>query len=153
MGLDDRSRCLPLWHATGAVCFFCELLVAGDSGVDGAGPEVDAAGDGLGLGEALFAEPVGDGERARAVMAQDGDGLVFVELVEGARADLVHGHEEAVGDVRGRVLPGLADVEEKRRVLGGELLFELVDGDFEVHELRIKGRALSEICDVLMRTA
>jgi hypothetical protein len=26
-------------------------------------------------------------------------------------------------------------------VFGGELLFELVDGDLEVHELKIKGRA------------
>jgi hypothetical protein len=26
-------------------------------------------------------------------------------------------------------------------VFGGELLFELVDGDLEVHGLRIKGRA------------
>ena len=74
-------------------------------------------------------------------MAHDGNGLFFVELVEGAGADFVHRHEEAVGEVRGGVLPGLADVEEKRRVVGGELLLELVDGDFEVHRLRIKGQA------------
>ena len=77
-------------------------------------------------------------------MAHDGDGLLFVELIEGAGADFVHGHEEAVGEVRGGVLPGLADVEEKRRVVGGELLLELVDGDFEVHGLRIKGGASGE---------
>lgn len=66
-------------------------------------------------------------------MTEDGDRLVFVELVEGARADFVHGHENAVGDARGGVLPRLADVEEKRRVLGGELLLELVYGDFQIH--------------------
>jgi len=113
------------------------MLVAGDGGVDDLGPEVDAARDGLGLGEALLAEPVGDGERAGAVMAHDGDGLIFVELVEGAGGDLVHGDVRGVGDVRGGVFPGLADVEEQWWVVGGELLFELVDGDFEVHELRI----------------
>ena len=71
-------------------------------------------------------------------MTHDGDRLFFVELVEGARAALIHGHEDAVGEVRGGVLPGLADVEQKRRVLGGELLFELVDGDLKFHGLRIK---------------
>jgi hypothetical protein len=73
-------------------------------------------------------------------MAHDGDGLVFVELVEGACADLIHGHEDAVGEVGGGVLPRLADVEEKRWVLGGELLFELVDGDLKVHKKTVEGR-------------
>ena len=63
------------------------------------------------------------------MVAEDGDGLIFVELVEGAGADFVHGHEDAVGDARSGVLPRLADVEEKRWVLGGELLFELVYSD------------------------
>lgn len=84
----------------------------------------------------MLAEPAGDGERARAVVAEDGDGLIFVQLVEGARGDFAHGDKRAVGDVRGGVLPGLADVEKKRRVSGGELLLELVDGDLEVHKLR-----------------
>lgn len=120
---------------------FCARdLVAGDGGVDDAGPEVDAAGDGLRLFEALLTEPVGDGERARAVVAEDGDGLVFVELVEGAGADFVHGHEEAAGDLRGLELPGFANVEEEWRVFGGELLFELVDGDLEVHKKTVEGR-------------
>lgn len=114
--------------------------VARDCGVDGAGPEVDAAGDGLGFCEALLAKPVGDGEGARAVVAEDGDGLIFVELVEGARGDFVHWDERAVGDVGGGVFPGLADVEKKRGVAGGELLFELVDGDLEVHGERVEGR-------------
>ena len=108
-------------------------LVAGNRGVDDLGPEVDAAFDGLGLLEALLTEPVGDGQRASSVMAHDDDGLLFVELVEGARGDLVHGDESAAGDVRGLVFPRFADVEEKRWMLGGELLFELVDCDFEVH--------------------
>ena len=106
------------------------MLIAGDGRVDDRGPEVDAAADGLSLGETLVAKPIGDGEGAGAVVAEDGDGLIFVELVEGARADLIHGHENAVRDARGGVFPGLSDVEEKRRVFGGELLFELVNGDF-----------------------
>jgi hypothetical protein len=40
--------------------------------------------------------------------------------------------------VRGGVLPGFADVEEERRVLGGEEGFELVYGDFQVHRSRIQ---------------
>jgi len=40
---------------------FCEL-VAGHSRVDGAGPGVDAASEGLSPIEALVAEPHGDGE-------------------------------------------------------------------------------------------
>ena len=78
------------------------------------------------------------------MVAEDGDGLLFIELVEGAGGDFAHGNESAAGDLRGLELPGLAHVEEERRVVGGELLFELVDGDLEVHELRIKGGAFGE---------
>jgi hypothetical protein len=86
------------------------------------------------------------------VVAHDGDGLVFVELVEGARAYLIHGHEDAVGDMCGGVLPGLADVEQKRWVLGGELLFELVDGDLKVHGFKDNGWDVSgECCQGLAR--
>src|ERR1700722_18198999 len=50
--------------------------VARNVGVDGAGPVVDAAGEGLRVLEALVAQPHGDGERTLAVMAEDDDGLV-----------------------------------------------------------------------------
>jgi hypothetical protein len=73
----------------------------------------------LGLVEALLAEPCGDRERASAVVAEDEDGGVFVELLVGAAGDLIHGDEGAAFDVRGGVLPGLADVEEEWWVLGG----------------------------------
>ena len=86
-------------------------------------------------------------------MAHDSDGLVFLELVEGAGRDLVHGDVGAVGNVRGGVLPGLADIEEKRWVLGGEQLFELVDGDFKVHRLRIMGLAPDEAVECCQRLA
>ena len=98
---------------------------------------VDAAGDGLGLFEALLAEPGGDGEGAGAVVAEDENVPVFVELLVGAGGDFAHGDEGGVGEVGGLILPGLADVEEKRRVSGGEEGFGLVDVDFVIHEVRI----------------
>jgi len=66
-------------------------LVAGDGGVDEAGPGVDASGDGLDLLEALVAEPGGDRERAGSVMAENEDVLFLVEFLEGAGGNLVHG--------------------------------------------------------------
>ena len=74
----------------GSPLFFGEL-VAGDLGIDLAGPGVDAAGDGLSFVEALLAEPCGYRERAGAVVAEDEDGGFFVELLVGAAGDLVHG--------------------------------------------------------------
>ncbi len=109
-------------------------LVAGDAGVDEAGPGVDASGDGLGLVEALLAEPCSDGERAGAVVAEDEDGGFFVELLMGAGGDLVHGDEGRGFDVSGGVFPRLANVEEEGRVFCGEEGLELGYGDFEVHE-------------------
>ena len=103
-------------------------------------PEVDAAGDRLRLLKALLTEPIGDGERTVAVVAEDGDGLIFVELGECARGDVAHGNERAVGNLRGLELPGFAHIEEKWRVFGGELLFELVDGDLEIHKKTVEGR-------------
>jgi hypothetical protein len=105
-------------------------LIAGDGGIDQGGPGVDAAGDGLGFVETLLAEPCGDRERARPVVAEDEDRSFFVELLMGAAGDLVHGDEGAGFDVGGLIFPGLADVEEERWVLGGEVGFELIDGDF-----------------------
>jgi hypothetical protein len=122
-----------------ASLYFVGTLVAGDGGVDGAGPGVDAAGDGLGLVEALLAEPCGYGEGAGAVVAENEDGGVFVELLVGAGGDVVHGEEGAAFDVGGGVLPRLADIEEEGRVFGGEGGLELVDGDFEIHSLKNTG--------------
>ncbi len=85
-------------------------LVAGDGGVDGAGPGVDAAGEGLGVLEALVAEPHGDVEGAGTVVAEDDYLLIWVEFGVGAGGDLSHGHEERVGKGGGLVLPGLSYV-------------------------------------------
>jgi hypothetical protein len=93
----------------------------------------------LGLREALIAEPGGDGERARAVVAEDEQVLVFVELFEGAGRDLVHGDEGGGCDVCGGVLPGLAYVEEERRVRCGEEGLGLGYGEFEVHGKKVLG--------------
>jgi hypothetical protein len=105
-------------------------LVAGDGGVDGAGPGVDAAGEGLDLLEALVAEPHGDREGARAVMAEDDNGGVGVELGVGSGGYFAHGHEERIGETGGLVLPGLADVEEERRLGLLAQLGKCLCGDF-----------------------
>ncbi len=94
------------------------------------GPGVDAAGDGLSFFEALLTEPVGYREGAGAVVAEDEDGGFFVELLVGAAGDFVHGDEGAAFDVCGLIFPGLADVEEEGRVIGGEEGLGLGDGDF-----------------------
>lgn len=105
-------------------------LVAGDGWVDGARPGVDAAGEGLGLLEALVAEPHGDREGPRAVVTKDDDGGVRVELGVGAGGDFTHGHEERVGQAGRLVLPGLADVEEERGLGLLAQLGKCLCGDF-----------------------
>ena len=108
--------------------------VAGDGGVDGAGPGVDAAGEGLSALEALAAEPHCDGERALAVVAENDDVGVGVEFGVGTRGDVAHGHEEGIGQAGGLKLPGLADVEEDGRVRlrGGTELDEGLRGDLRI---------------------
>ena len=114
------------------------LLVAGDGGVDGAGPGVDAAGEGLGVGEALFAEPEGYVEGAGSVVAHHHDGCVGVEFGVGPGGDIAHGDQRSVGECGSFVLPGFAYIQENR---GVGLLAQLSEGfrcDFEVkHGSRI----------------
>jgi hypothetical protein len=114
------------------------LLVAGDGGVDGAGPGIDAAGEGLGAGEALVAEPEGYVEGAGSVVTHDDDGGVGVEFGVGPRGDVAHGNQLSVGEGGSFVLPGFADIQENR---GVGLLAQLREGfgcDFEVkHGSRI----------------
>lgn len=92
------------------------MSVAGDGGVDGAGPGVDTAGEGLGVVEALVAEPHGDGERALSVVAEDDDGPIRIEFGVGARGNLAHRHQKRVREAGDLELNRLADIEEKRRV-------------------------------------
>jgi hypothetical protein len=80
----------------------------------------------LGAVEALGAQPHGDRERALAVVAEDDDVGVGVELGVGAGGDVAHGHKERIGKACGVELPGLADVEEGGRVWG--LRAELDEG-------------------------
>jgi hypothetical protein len=105
-------------------------LVAGDGGIDRAGPGVDAAGEGLHLLETLVAEPHGDREGARAVVAEDDDRGVGIKLSVSAGGDFAHGHEERVGEGGGLVLPGLADVEEERGLGLPAQLGKCLGGDF-----------------------
>jgi hypothetical protein len=91
---------------------WCGGSVAGDRGVDVAGPLVDAAGEGLGVVEALVAQPHGNGEGSRAMVAEDYDMRVGVEFGVGARGDFAHGYEQGIRQAGGLKLPGLADVEQ-----------------------------------------
>src|ERR1700677_3039302 len=77
--------------------YFTTGSVAGDGGVDAAGPRVDAACEGLDLLKALIAEPHRDAEGTGAVVAENDDGGVGVEFGVGAGGDFAHGHEERVG--------------------------------------------------------
>ena len=63
--------------------------------------------------EALIAKPDRNRKRARAVMAEDHDRSVFVELLEGARGDFIHRDEGRAFDARGFELPGLTDFEQE----------------------------------------
>jgi hypothetical protein len=67
------------------------------------------------------------------VVAEDEDVLLLVEFLVGATGDFVHGDEGCAFDVCGGELPRLADVEQERGWGGGEKVFGLVYGDFEVH--------------------
>jgi hypothetical protein len=84
----------------------------------------------LGSVETLVSEPGGYGEGTSAVVAEDEDGVFFVELLEGAGGDLVHRDEGGGFDAGGVVFPGLADVEEEGWGGGGEEGLELGYGDF-----------------------
>ena len=103
--------------------------VAGDGGVDGAGPCVDATGEGLGVVEALFAEPHGYGEGALAVVAEDDDRFVGVELGVGAGGDVAHRHGDAAEGGFGE-FPGFANVDQERWLGLGTLLAVGFGGDF-----------------------
>jgi hypothetical protein len=129
-GLRTKEESTSYWVILPMICV--ELLVARHGGVDGAGPGVYASGEGLGVVEALVAEPHGDAERTGSVVAEDDDGGVGVELLVGARGDFAHGHEEGIGEAGGLVLPWFADVEEKSRMGLLALLGEGLDGDLGV---------------------
>jgi hypothetical protein len=131
VGLGGRRQGWEIWRSGCAP-------IAGDGGVDLAGPGVDAAGDGLGFFEALLPEPCGYREGAGSVVAEDEDCGFFVELLVGSCGDVVHGDEGAAFQVRGIELPLLADVEEEGRMFGREEGFGLGDSEFEIHGLRIQ---------------
>ena len=115
--------------------------VARNGGVDGAGPLVDATGERLDRFEALVAHPHGDGERTRAVMADDDVGLVGVKFGVGAGGELGHGDEGCAGDGGSFGFPLFADVEQGGGV--GAVCTQLgvsFGGNFRIeHRYRING--------------
>jgi len=66
-------------------------------------------------GEAVLLEIQGDLHAAAAVVA-DGDDLVLLRELGDARLNLSHRHEPRAGDARLVVFPGLAHVEQQRRL-------------------------------------
>jgi hypothetical protein len=122
-----------------------QRLIARDAGVDFARPGFYAAGDGLRCVESLLAQPVGDAERTRAVMAQDEQAVVGVQFLVRARRYVAHRHQQAVFYMRGFVFPRLADIYQLDFAFFEEDLCVL-DGDFIiVHVYRI----LLSRCQVL----
>ncbi len=86
-------------------------LIEWDGWINGAGPLVDAAGEGLDVVEALAAQPHGDRKRAGTVMAEDDGRLVGVEFSVGTGCNLAHGNANGPGDACRLDLPGIANVE------------------------------------------
>ena len=121
------------------------ILVAGDGGVDGAGPLVDAAGEGLDVIEALLAEPHGYVEGAGSVVAEDDGGAVGVELLE-MGGDVAHGDVGGAGYGGDLELPGFADVEQQGRgrlvALGGVGVDRDLGRKGVGHAVRIPGAGL-----------
>src|SRR5271156_2845075 len=109
--------------------------IPGDGGVDFGGPGVDAAAQGLGVFEALVAEPDGDVHGADSLVAK-GDEVGFrVQLPEGAARDVAHRNVRAAFDVRSFVLPGLAYVEENVTfgTIGSKQLLQFLRGYLIIH--------------------
>jgi hypothetical protein len=90
--------------------------VAGNVGIDGAGPAFDATGERLDVLKPLVSKPHGDREGTGAVMTEDDDRLVWIELLMRARGYFTHGHEQRVGEGGGVEFPRLTDVQEEGRV-------------------------------------
>ena len=148
MGSADNAFCRRWFlqavrSAGSAICGRC-ALVAGDGGVDRAGPLVYAAGEGLDVLEALLAEPHGDVEGAGAVMADDDGWAIVIELLE-AGGDVCHGDEGGAGDGGDVDFPRLADIEQERRgglmALGGVG----VDGDLGRKSVRHGNRIAESV--------
>ena len=142
------------WQAAAQTLRFA--LVSGNAGVDGAGPLIDAAGEGLDVLEALLAEPHGDIERACAMVAENDGGLGGVEFLE-ARWDIAHGNVSRAGDGGDLELPSFADVKEQGwgwLAAGGG---EAIDRDFGWkcvgHEPRIAGTGRKSLPAVRLLTS
>lgn len=69
--------------------------------------------------EALVAEPHGDRQRPRAVVAKDYDMGVGVEFGMGPRSDFAHGHEQGIPEAGSLKLPWLTNVEQYGSIGGG----------------------------------
>ena len=105
-------------------------LVTRHRGVNFARPGFDAAGGRLGMVEALATKPHGDVERACAMVAEDDEGSVAIELSVSTARDVAHRHEEGVGQVGGVVLPLFAHVEHGGRLGLAAQCGEFGRGDF-----------------------
>ena len=65
------------------------------------------------MAKTLIPEPHGYGEGTDAVVAQDDDRLVGVQLLVRAEWYVCHGHQDGAGKAGEVGLPGLANVEQQ----------------------------------------
>src|SRR5262249_26083007 len=96
------------------------------------GPAVDAAGEGLRLGDALTAQPHGDIETAHSVMTIADHRVVGIESLE-IGGNRTHGNELGTGDAADFVLPRFANVDEQQRFAVSEQVCCGFYIDFERH--------------------
>lgn len=93
-----------------------EVSIARNSRVDGSGPGIDATRKRLNAFETLIAEPHGDAEGSRTVVAKDYDRSIGIEFGMGAGGHVAHRHQHRVRQRSGLELPGLAYIEQERGV-------------------------------------
>ena len=107
------------------------FLVAGDGGVDGQGPGVDAAGDVADGVVAVGAEILGHAQAAAAVVAVDQEVFVLGQRTD-VLGNLAHGDVLGAGDAAGFHFGGFAHVDEDDA--GGAFVEEALgffNGEFE----------------------
>jgi hypothetical protein len=108
-------------------------LVKRDLRIDRSCPAVDSPANGLSFIESLLSEPVGDAQRAYAVMANHNDMFLGIEFLMRPRWDISHWNIFAALDPCFFQLPRLANVHQGELLTVLEHSVDLSGADFEVH--------------------
>src|ERR1035437_2360677 len=98
-------------------------------------PAVDPTAHGLNFFVSLLAEPVGDRQRAHAVMAHHHDVIVGIEFLLSAHRNVSHGNVLGAFDAGCFILPSLANVEQGECFAALLQRLDLAGRDFEVHSV------------------